>query len=56
MCWFAIIGRLMDAEILGGANYTALDLLRDMRKGIWKGSQYRHNRCLFIVETYNDIY
>jgi hypothetical protein len=33
---FERLGRLMDAEILGKANYTALDLLRDMRKGIWK--------------------
>jgi hypothetical protein len=32
---FDKLGRLMDAEILGKANYTALDLLRDMRKGIW---------------------
>ena len=36
MLSFDRIGRLMDAEILGSANYTALDLLRDMRKGIWK--------------------
>jgi len=33
---FDRIGRLMDAEIQGTANYKALDLLRDMRKGIWK--------------------
>ncbi|MBC5838790.1 zinc-dependent metalloprotease [Flavobacterium muglaense] len=33
---FGRIGRLMDAEILGANNYKALDLLRDMRKGIWK--------------------
>jgi hypothetical protein len=26
----------MDAEILETNNYTALELLRDMRKGIWK--------------------
>jgi hypothetical protein len=32
---FDRMGRLMDAEILGTSNYTALDLLRDMRKGIW---------------------
>ena len=33
---FGRIGRLMDAEILGANNYKALDLMRDMRKGIWK--------------------
>lgn len=33
---FERIGRLIDAEILGSANYTALDLLSDLRKGIWK--------------------
>jgi hypothetical protein len=33
---FDRLGRLMDAEILGTSNYTALELLRDMRKGIWK--------------------
>jgi hypothetical protein len=33
---FGRIGRLMDAEITGGTNYKALDLFRDMRKGIWK--------------------
>jgi hypothetical protein len=26
----------MDAEISGTTNYTAFDLLSDMRKGIWK--------------------
>jgi hypothetical protein len=30
------LGRLMDAEILGVNNYKALDLLRDMRSGLWK--------------------
>jgi hypothetical protein len=30
------LGRLMDAEILGANNYKAIDLLRDMRTGIWK--------------------
>jgi hypothetical protein len=33
---FGRIGRLMDAGIMGATNYKALDLLRDMRKGIWK--------------------
>ncbi|MEN2400788.1 zinc-dependent metalloprotease [Flavobacterium sp. MC2016-06] len=30
------IGRLMDNEILGGDTYTALDMFKDTRKGIWK--------------------
>ncbi|MBE0391621.1 zinc-dependent metalloprotease [Flavobacterium sp. PL002] len=33
---FDRIGRLMDAEVQGPNNYKALDLLRDMRQGIWK--------------------
>jgi hypothetical protein len=33
---FDRLGRLMDAEISGPTNYTALNLLSDMRKGIWK--------------------
>jgi len=33
---FDRIGRLVDAEIVGDTNYSALDLLNDMRKGIWK--------------------
>jgi hypothetical protein len=36
MLSFDRLGRLMDAEILETNNYTALELLRDMRKGIWK--------------------
>ncbi|WP_310381572.1 zinc-dependent metalloprotease [Flavobacterium sp.] len=30
------IGRVLDAEISGTTNYKALDLISDMRKGIWK--------------------
>ncbi|MFH7014216.1 zinc-dependent metalloprotease [Flavobacterium sp. FlaQc-52] len=30
------IGRLMDNEILGADTYKALDLFKDIRKGIWK--------------------
>jgi hypothetical protein len=33
---FERIGRLIDTEIVGANNYNALDLLQDMRKGIWK--------------------
>ncbi|NGY38284.1 zinc-dependent metalloprotease [Flavobacterium sp. XN-5] len=33
---FERIGRLMDAEILGATNYSALNLLSELRKGIWK--------------------
>jgi hypothetical protein len=38
----------MDAEISGPTNYTALNLLSDMRKGIWEAtattvSIYRRN-------------
>jgi hypothetical protein len=36
MISFDRLGRLMDAEISGPTNYTALNLLSDMRKGIWK--------------------
>lgn len=33
---FERLGRLIDAEIVDPANYKALELLRDIRKGIWK--------------------
>ncbi len=33
---FERIGRLLDAEIVDPTNYKALELLKDMRKGIWK--------------------
>jgi hypothetical protein len=36
MLSFDRLGRLIDAEISGTTNYSALNLLRDMRKGIWK--------------------
>jgi len=36
MLSFERMGRLMDTEIVGANNYNALDLLQDMRKGIWK--------------------
>jgi hypothetical protein len=51
------IGRLMDGEILGANNYKALDLLRDMRMGIWKetasntsGTIYRRNLQRAFIE------
>jgi hypothetical protein len=36
----------MDAEISGPTNYTALNLLSDMRKGIWKEAIHQQP-CLF---------
>ncbi|MEC5164541.1 hypothetical protein RCH18_000257 [Flavobacterium sp. PL11] len=41
------IGRLMDAEILGANNYTASDLLQDMRKGIWKEASSGSNVTIY---------
>lgn len=57
---FGRIGRLMDAEIMGTTNYKALDLLRDMRKGIWKEAVtgtnvviYRRNLQRAYIERMN---
>jgi predicted Zn-dependent protease with MMP-like domain len=44
---FERIGRLMDAEIMGAANYKALDLLGDMRKGIWKEAALPTNVTIY---------
>jgi hypothetical protein len=44
---FERIGRLMDAEIMGTANYKALDLLADMRKGIWKEANLPTNVTIY---------
>jgi Met-zincin/Domain of unknown function (DUF5117)/Domain of unknown function (DUF5118) len=33
---FERLGRLLDAEIVSASNYKALDLLRELRKGIWE--------------------
>ena len=44
---FDRIGRLMDAEIMGTNNYTALDLFQDMRKGIWKESNAASNVSIY---------
>ena len=41
------MGRLLDAEILGAANYKALDLLRDVRKGIWKEANSPSNVTIY---------
>jgi hypothetical protein len=43
----------MDAEISGPTNYTALNLLSDMRKGYGK-RLILQQPCLFIVEIYNE--
>jgi hypothetical protein len=45
----------MDAEISGPTNYTALNLLSDMRKGYGK-RLILQQPCLFIVEIYNGLY
>jgi hypothetical protein len=44
---FGRIGRLIDAEIMGATNYKALDLLRDMRKGIWKEAIMGTNTVIY---------
>ena len=44
---FDRIGRLMDAEVLGTNNYTASDLLQDMRKGIWKEASSGSNVTIY---------
>ena len=44
---FERIGRLMDAEIMGTTNYKALDLLSDMRKGIWKEANLPSNVTIY---------
>jgi predicted Zn-dependent protease with MMP-like domain len=44
---FERIGRLMDAEIMGTANYKALDLLGDMRRGIWKEASLGSNVTIY---------
>jgi hypothetical protein len=44
---FERIGRLMDAEIMGATNYKALDLLGDMRKGIWKEAALPTNVTIY---------
>jgi hypothetical protein len=49
------LGSFMDAEISGPTNYTALNLLSDMRKGYGK-RLIPQQPCLFIVEIYNEAY
>ena len=41
------IGRLLDAEITGTKNYKALDLISDMRKGIWKEATTMTNVSIY---------
>jgi hypothetical protein len=43
---FERLGRLMDSEIMGTANYKALDL-GDMRKGIWKEASLGSNVTIY---------
>lgn len=33
---FAVLGRLIDGEVVNKENYSALEMLQDLRKGIWK--------------------
>lgn len=44
---FDRLGRLLDAEVQGTANYKALDLFRDMRKGIWKEASAAANVTIY---------
>jgi hypothetical protein len=45
---FERLGRLMDSEIMmGTANYKALDLLGDMRRGIWKEASLASNVTIY---------
>ncbi|SHF97206.1 protein of unknown function [Flavobacterium micromati] len=44
---FERIGRLMDTEIVGANNYNALDLLQDMRKGMWKEASSGSNVTIY---------
>jgi hypothetical protein len=41
------IGRLLDAEIMSTTNYKALDLLQDVRKGIWKEANLLSNVTIY---------
>lgn len=41
------IGRLLDSEISGTINYKALDLISDMRKGIWKETTTLSNVSIY---------
>jgi hypothetical protein len=42
----------MDAEISGPTNYTALNLLSDMKRDMKEANTQQP--CLFIVEIYNE--
>lgn len=33
---FDVLGRLIDGEVVSAENYSALNMLQDLRKGIWK--------------------
>ncbi|SHF97172.1 protein of unknown function [Flavobacterium segetis] len=44
---FERMGRLIDTEIVGANNYNALDLLQDMRKGIWKEASSGSNVTIY---------
>lgn len=44
---FERIGRLIDAEALSSENYSALDMLRDLRKGLWKEADAATNVTIY---------
>jgi hypothetical protein len=44
---FDRIGRLIDAELKGKSEYEALDMMQDMRKGIWKEATEGSSVTLF---------
>ncbi|MDT0558633.1 zinc-dependent metalloprotease [Ichthyenterobacterium sp. W332] len=44
---FERIGRLIDAEVLSSENYSALNMLRDLRKGIWKEADIASNVTVY---------
>lgn len=44
---FERIGRLIDAEALNSENYSALEMLRELRKGIWKEADVASNVTVY---------
>ncbi|NRT12791.1 zinc-dependent metalloprotease [Flavobacterium sp. 14A] len=44
---FDRLGRLMDAAVQGDDNYKAINMLTDMRKGIWKEAAARTNVTIY---------
>ena len=44
---FDCIGRLLDHEVIDSKNYTALEMLQDMRKGIWSEASATTNTTVY---------